>query len=74
MLRQKKKWLIGEGNRQVRTLCYTLREFDLVRGEATCLQPHFHFLRAQRPRTVGLHAKSKQHGFWYLFFLLVLEK
>lgn len=75
MQKQKNKWLMKEVSRQVRTFCYTLREFHAVRGEATCLQTHFLFLRGERSRTVRLHVKRKQRGFWYLFFFLpALEK
>lgn len=74
MQKQKSKWLMKEVNKQVRTFCYTLREFHAVRGEATCLQSHFLFLRRERSRTVRLHVKRKQRGFWYLFFCLHLNK
>lgn len=63
-----------EVNRQVRTFWFTLGEFPAVRGEATCLQPHFLFLRGERSRTVRLHVKRKQRGFWYLFFFCLLLK
>lgn len=49
MRKQKKnKCLKKEVNRQVRTFWFMLREFHAVRGEATCLQPHFSIFKGRK--------------------------